>query len=157
MRSDFRKHEVPGLKKEFEVLQNVTNINQLVALDQEEKEIETAANAIQNEEAEPKKCTFPDPEDEPDICQEIDPTKYSSWEKLLDVSARVVLAAKLFKRRGRQEEDPLTLVECKLIAKKLWLKSAMEDTKKMLQKTKIHGLIVFERDEVDVRNDKDKK
>ena len=32
LRSDFRKHEVPGLKKEFEVLQCATNLTKLLAL-----------------------------------------------------------------------------------------------------------------------------
>ena len=34
LRSDFRKHDVPGLKKEFEVLQSVSNLTQLIELNE---------------------------------------------------------------------------------------------------------------------------
>ena len=32
LRSDFKKNELPGLKKEFQVLQSVSNLTQLVKL-----------------------------------------------------------------------------------------------------------------------------
>ena len=34
LRSDFKKHQVPGLKKEFEIMQSVSNLTQLVSLNQ---------------------------------------------------------------------------------------------------------------------------
>ena len=34
LRSDFKKHQVPGLKKEFEIMQSVSNLTQLVNLNQ---------------------------------------------------------------------------------------------------------------------------
>ena len=43
LRSDFRKHEVPGLKKEFEILPTISNLTQLVT---------AATAAIAEEEAE---------------------------------------------------------------------------------------------------------
>ena len=41
LRSDFRKHQVPGLKKEFEILPSISNLTQLVSFHEEIVEVNT--------------------------------------------------------------------------------------------------------------------
>ena len=105
LRSDFKKHDVPGLKKEFEILQCAVNLTQLVALndaiDANEKEHETIASSNVATTNLNKSCKFPLKEPQPDISREIDASRFSCWFKLLRVSSQV------FNQLLRvDEEDP---------------------------------------------------
>ena len=151
LRSDFRKHEVPGLKKEFEVLQCATNLTQLLALndlfDNEERSISSSAA---NSTPEPDQgCTFPDSESEIDISNEIDFTRYSSWFKLADISATIlILGYKMMNCYKLGVKVIPSHSEALKIVKKMWFRSMMKETKEMLKTTKLSGLLIFEKESI---------
>ena len=150
LRSDFRKHEVPGLKKEFEVLRCATNLTQLIDLNDvfDEKEKETIASSATNAESEPvETCTFPEAELEIDISNEIDFTRYSSWFKLVEVSVHVlILGSKLLNQYKLGIKVIPTYSGAQKIVKQMWFRSMMKETKEMLKTTKLTGLLVFEKE-----------
>ena len=139
LRSDFKKHQVPGLKKEFEILPSISNLSQLIALNHEVcKDLEllpkvisssTAVNDVPNLICE-------------DIAQIVDHHRYRTWDKLIQVTAQVLKVLYLW----RLKVKPPDQVELMKLARKLWLKSMMESTIKMLEKKTLSGFIVFERD-----------
>ena len=159
LRSDFKKHQVPGLKKEFEILQSVSNLTQLVSLNQtiaaEQRNI-AATEIMTHSTATPEIQTlggFPPDEGslggslpsqtKPDIVisKLVDQSEYTCWFKLIRVSAQALKALKIF----RKEEIP-SLVDLMKEARSLWLKEMMEDTREMLSKKKLSEFIVYEKD-----------
>ena len=151
LRSDFRKHEVPGLKKEFEVLQCATNLTQLMALndvyDQKQELIRTSAANLSSEPE--QACSFPDLEVDHNIANEIDSTRYSSWFKLADVSAQVlILGYKMVNFYKLGVKVIPSHSEALKIVKKMWFRSMMKETKEMMKTTKLSGLLVFEKEDI---------
>ena len=139
LRSDFRKNQVPGLKKEFQILPTVTNLTELVAihteLSKEEKSIE--ANVIisnsSNVETE-SKLQF-------DVTSFVDHTKYNCWFKLVLVTAQCLKF--LYKSKKLPVPHQVDLIK---EAKTAWLKSMMPETREMLKHTKLSGFIIHEKD-----------
>ena len=137
LRSDFRKNEVPGLKKEFQVLQNqnVSNLTQLIDLSLCEQNSVAVDDALIDCNA---TCSFPVNEDVEDIANEIDFTRFSSWKKLVNVTTILVTW------KNRIEPQKLTYAEAHHKAKYLWYSSMMKETRLMLVKTKLSGFIRYE-------------
>ena len=139
LRSDFKKHQVPGLKKEFEILPSISNLSQLIALNHEVcTDLELLPKVISNSTA---------VNDAPnlickDIAQIVDHHRYRTWDKLIQVTAQVLKVLYVW----RLKVKPPDQVELMKLARKLWLKSMMESTRKMLEKKTLSGFIVFERD-----------
>ena len=152
LRSDFKKHDVPGLKKEFEVLQSVSNLTQLIELNEvfdnhmKDVTISSATETMQNVE---KSCSFPDMEVKVEIANEIDGKKFSCWFKLLNVSAQVLISGyKMMNKIKLGVKIIPTFSQALKLVKNMWLKSMMKETKLMMQKTKLAGLMIFELDEL---------
>ena len=83
-------------------------------------------------------CNYPNDDENIDVANEIDVSRYSSWSKLINVTANLLsFKYKCLKR-------PLTQVEAQSKAEILWYKSLMSETKKMMTKTKLPGFIVVE-------------
>ena len=152
LRSDFKKHNVPGLKKEFEVLKCASNLTELMVVndlmkEEEKPEVTTNAN-VAGDEGE-NICNYPDLESEVDIANEIDYSRYSSWHKLLDVSAQVLIAGyKLLNYFKLGVKVIPSYLEAKRKVKAMWLKSMMKETKQMLKRSKLSGLLIFEKDDI---------
>ena len=147
LRSDFKKHDVPGLKKEFEVLKTASNLTGLMNLNdvmESDANKELNANAITTTE---NNCTYPNVDEEDTIINEIAFRKYSSWFKLINISATVlILGLKLITRYKLGVKTIPTFQEAMKIVKNMWIKSMMKETKQMLEKTKLPGLLIFEQD-----------
>ena len=96
LRSDFKKHDLSGLKKEFQVLQSVSNLSQLMATAEALYEDTYCVNAddkiipVGNPEADvcsssmscassASKCSFPKDDEKCDIANEVDFKKYRTW------------------------------------------------------------------------------
>ena len=137
LRSDFKKHDVPGLKKEFEILQCATNLTQLIALDaaiDATKVSEEILNSNVATENLSKNCKFPD------IATVIDASRFSCWFKLLRVSAQVLVSCYILMKKS-----PPNLSDARKIVKNSWMLSMMPETRKMLQNTKLTGLMTFDK------------
>ena len=141
LRSDFKKHQVPGLKKEFEVLPpSVTHFYQLVALNDELPVEAEPLNVVQvhNTDTKPsEKIEYPD------VTKIIDSDRYNSWLKLLRVSANVLKV--ILKLRKLKPPSQVELIK---IVKHFWLLSMMTKTKEMLKTTKLSGFIIHESDNI---------
>ena len=150
LRSDFKKHNVPGLKKEFEILKCASNLTELMVVndlmkEEEKPEVTTNANVARNEGE--NICHYPDLDSEVDIANEIDHSRYSSWYKLIDVSAQVLIAGYMLLNHFKLGVKVIpTYVEAKKKVKEMWFKSMMKETKKMLKTSKLPGLLIFEKE-----------
>ena len=150
LRSDFKKHTVPGLKKEFEVLETATNLTSLMKLndvmDDNDEEQTVSANANNTTE---NVCNYPNLDEEESIMNEIDFKRYSSWFKLINVSATtLILGLKTMNKYKLGVKIIPTFLQAQKIVKHKWIKSMMNETRKMLLKTKLPGLMIFEEDEI---------
>ena len=128
LRSDFRKHEVPNVKKEFEILPpTITNLTQLVQIHNtiDPKEIEENEVVVNTVKAE-----------EEDILNDLDVSRYSSWMKVV----RVVKQMLKWKEKVPDEVDLMKK------ARMMLLRSMMKDTREMLKTTKLPGLLIHEKD-----------
>ena len=152
LRSDFKKHNVPGLKKEFEILKFASNITELMVVndiikEEEKPEVTTNANAARDEGE--NICNYPDLESEVNIANEIDHSRYSSWHKLIDVSAQVLIAGYMLLNNFKLGVKVIpSYLEAKKKVKEMWFKSMMKETKKMLKTSKLPGLLIFEKDAI---------
>ena len=131
IRSDFRKNEIPGLKKEFEILPTLSNLTQLVELSKlcDETEIKTNSSqvAVVNQPG--------------SILNLVDISKYNCWNEIIDKLANVIKCWKVW----RKIPVP-SLVDLRNDAKKRLLLSMMPATKEMLKTTKLSGMLVYEKD-----------
>ena len=140
IRSDFKKHEIPGLKKEFEILPpTVSNVTQLIQfskalkdVEDNEKKEETAANTMNVESS---YCIE-------NIVEMVDVSKFSCWQKLCLAVKETLKAKHKWNKKVTCPDD----VELMKQARMLLLRSMMPATKKMLEKTKLDGFIIHERD-----------
>ena len=152
LRSDFKKHNVPGLKKEFEILKCASNLTQLMSVNdliEKEEKAEVATNcASVAVKAGENVCTYPNLESEGDydIANEIDHSRYSSWHKLVDVSAQVLIAGNMLLNHLKLGVRVVpTNSEARKIVKEMWFQSMMKETREMLKTTKLPGLLIFEK------------
>ena len=86
VREDFKKHDVPGLKKEFELLSNIYTVAELVAFDKYTKSCEarsTVINAAVVTSAVKTVVTT-------GLGGTFDIEKFGCWFKLLRVTAKVL-------------------------------------------------------------------
>ena len=145
LRSDFKKHNVPGLKKEFEILQCASNLTELVAindqidLEEKDEKIVVSANATTNEDD--NTCSFPEYDSQCNISHEIDASRYENWFKLLRVSTQTLIS-----RYKLTKQSPPKFADAMKTVKRAWLLSMMPETRKMLKTTKLTGFLVFEKD-----------
>ena len=141
LRSDFKKHQVPGLKKEFEVLPpSITHLSQLVALNDQLPVEEEPLNVIQVHNTDTKTSVKID---YPDVTKIVDPDRYNSWLKLLRVSANVLKV--ILKLRKIKPPSQVELIK---IVKHSWLLSMMPKTREMLKVSKLPGFIIHESDNI---------
>ena len=141
LRSDFRKHEVPGLKKEFEVLQCATNLTQLFALNDAFEDHEENLKAVTSSNVASQGKELDTAEIEIDIANVIDLSRYKCWFKLIRVSGQVLIRG--LKMLNKEPPHP---VDAHKIVKQMWIKSMMPSTKLMLKTTKLPGMLTYEKD-----------
>ena len=139
LRSDFKKHQVPGLKREFEILQSVSNLTHLVTLsetiDAEKENVSTEISTTTHSTA----ATNTDSNIV--ISKLVDHSNYDCWFKLIRVSAKAIKAIKIFKK-----ENVPSQVELMKQARHLWLLDMMDETKNMMKTNKLSNFIVYEKD-----------
>ena len=137
IRSDFKKHQIPGLKKEFEILPSTSNLSQLVALNEEACRISELPEVVTSSAI---STEFPSL-----ICHDISKLvvheRYGTWDKLIRVTAKVLKALYIWKK-----VSPPDQVDLMKLARELWLKSMMQETEIMLKKNKLSGFIVIKKD-----------
>ena len=138
LRSDFKKNQIPGLKKEFEILPSISSLSQLIALNEKactemELQPEIVSSSTVSHQVSNIICR--------DISKVINHQHFSTWDKLIRVSAKVLKVIYIFKKI-----KPPDQVDLMSMARKLWLKSMMQDTRKMLKEKKLSGFIVIERE-----------
>ena len=92
IRSDFKKHAVPGLKKEFEILPSVSNLTQLMALFDHAKELNNEESEISVSMVNINETKIQTKMRIPDVTKIMDASKYNCWFKLIHVSSQVLLA-----------------------------------------------------------------
>ena len=147
LRSDFRKQEVPGLKKEFEILPssstNLLTVTQLIKLHEDCLKEEDV-----NEESSSVKVNVNTTVETPSPLSDIDISKYKCWFKLVDAVKTVLEARDKWKkkklaREGKEASHGADLVK---EAKKILLESMMPATRKMLEKTKLANFLIYEKD-----------
>ena len=129
IRSDFRKQEIPGLKKEFEILpSSISNLSQLVQYHEIVNKIETevSVNAV--------KTVL-------DFSTIIDLNRFNCWFKLIRVFTIVIKVVYIFLKKPVPDQ-----VELRKEARTFLLKSMMTETKEMLKTTKLSGFLVHEKD-----------
>ena len=133
LRSDFRKHEVPGLKKEFEILPTISNLTQLV----------TAATAVITEEEAEKVNVNTISTTEADFDSIINRflSKFKCWIKIQEAVGEILRWRNIWLKKEIPNKADLMKE-----AKRMLLLSMMPETKKMLEKTKLPGLLVYEKD-----------
>ena len=148
LRSDFKKHTVPGLKKEFEVLETATNLTCLMRFNDEMDNLDKEHTVSVNANKTPENiCSFPNLEEEKSIMNEIYFTRYNSWLKLINVSATtLILGQKIINKYKLGVKIIPTFSQAQIIVKELWIKSMMKETREMLKKTKLPGLMIFDQD-----------
>ena len=136
LRSDFKKHQVPGLKKEFEILPTVSNLTQLVSVHNEVFSEPDPINEIQvfNSNVAVDDQSI-------DVTKLIPSENYRSWQKLLLVSAFTIKAIYKFRKLS-----PPSLAELMKIARNQWLQFMMQETRKMLKTVKLSGFLIHEVD-----------
>jgi hypothetical protein len=125
-------------------------LTQLIAVndffDKHNKSV-TASSATKAKQNNVKLCNFPQTEAEDEITNEIDYTRFRCWFKLINVSAQVlILGFKLMNLYKLDVKTLPTFSQAMKIVKNMWFKSMMKETKEMLKKTKLPGLMVFESD-----------
>ena len=152
IRSDFKKHAVPGLKKEFEVLPSVSNLTQLMALSDHVAKLNSEQPVINVSIVKIADSTKQTQKTFPDVTKIVDASKYNCWFKLIHVSSQVLLATQKWKAQINETTDLTKCafddkVQAKKIVRKQWLQSMMPTTKEMLKKTKLTGFIIFEKDD----------
>ena len=133
LRSDFRRQEVPGLKKEFEILPSISNVTQLIQVCEEIEK--------QEKEAEKIKVNTIATSEEHSFVNDVNISKYNCLFDLLAAAGNLLKA----KYKFRKEEVPHR-ADLMKEAKKILLQSMMTETKEMLKKTKLDGLLVYEKD-----------
>ena len=185
LRSDFRKHEVPGLKKEFEIFKTASNLTQLMELNSVlESNNSNDANSIfvnsndansifvnssdanrilvnsidDNQQVATSLTTTPQDGlgnntvlgniglGTVNISNILDCSKFSSWFRLIEVTAKVIIGHMKFSKLLNRNKN-ITIpsqIEAMEMAKSYWFSAMMKSTKEMLQKTKLHGLIQTE-------------
>ena len=130
MRSDFKKHDIPGLKKEFEILpSSISNLTQLVKLHetiQSATELEVTVNNTVMESLDKTLLDF---------------GRFNCWFKLIRVVKFVLKAKYILKRTEVPHQADLQKE-----AKSILLKSMMTETRTMLKSTKLPGFIIYEKD-----------
>ena len=129
VRSDFKKHEMPGLKKEFDILPStISNVTQLVNFHEVvmTREPEVAANTANTVE------------DSDDI---LDLSRFNCWSKLCRVVAQVLKFRYLYLKQ--KVPDKVDLMK---EAKRSLLLSMMPATREMLKTTKLSGFLIHEKD-----------
>ena len=156
LRSDFRK-QVPGLKKEFEILPDtVNNLTQLVQLSSELSSTDpphcehtvivhntdvTPSQQGGNVNMDPDLASADQPSFLSSVTNIVDHTRYNCWFKLVRVTARILKL--LYIKNGLPVPDQVDLLKQ---ARRSWLLSMMSETKEMLKKMKLSGFLVHEKD-----------
>ena len=137
IRSDFKKHEVTNVKKEFEILPpTVTNLTQLVQLHNSidlktiEEEEEVKINAVSTDE---------DVDIPKDFERKI--SRFNSWLKV-NLAVKAILGAQ-YKWKKEKIPDEVDLMRK---ARMTLLKLMMKDTKTMMKTSKLPGLLIHEKD-----------
>ena len=135
IREDFKKHDLPGLKKEFEVLNHFTNLSELVSFDNL-----VSKETSNNTETSATTSSSGNIKTSPEQSSVFDYKNYNCWNKL----RRVVTCMLLWKEKCKEKEGlkstPRT--ELMLKAKKLLLLQMMPETNLMLEKMKFKDLII---------------
>ena len=155
LRSDFRK-QVPGLKKEFEILpDSVTSLTQLVELSIELSSLEPVPTehtviAHSTEVSSPPEgseniAQTPASDNEPDflstVTNIVDHTRYNCWFKLIRITARIIKL--LYIKNKLPVPDQVDLLKQ---ARRSWLLAMMPETREMLKKMKLSGFLVHEKE-----------
>ena len=169
LRSDFKKKQIPGLKKEFEILpSNIVNSSLSTTsvsvsstpgpeIDVHSTTLPTSSSAGDGAVVECRyslASTTPLPPEEgeargrtdvptKDITKIIDHSKFNSWSKLILVTAQFLKACYILMNSNEPQPD---LVELIKEARMLWIQSMMPDTIEMMKKIKLSGFIVHEKD-----------
>ena len=139
IREDFKKHDLPGLKKEFQVLNHFTQLSDLIAFDTYNEDMDNMKPEDKIDDADAVKAAvnavFSVPEDNSVSSDHrlIDYSKYRSWFKLQRVVA-VMLAWK--------DKCKVNLSMMKKSRKYLLLQM-MPSTHEMLTKKKFSDLMVI--------------
>ena len=134
VRSDFRKNEIPGLKKEFEILPILTNLSKLAELSimysesNVPTEIKVNANKLLSK-------------DLGSILSLLDVSKFQCWNKIIEKVAIILRCWKVW----RHEPVP-SLADLKKEAKRRLLLDMMPSKREMLETTKLPGFIIYEKD-----------
>ena len=146
LKSDFKKESIPGIKKEFTVLNCVSNLTQLMNVNEffdvnlNNDGTVKVNQAATNESNATEVCKFPE-QHEKDISKEINFLRFSCWFKLLRISAQVLIAIYLLCKAA-----PPLFRDAMNIVKYDWLRSMMPETKVMLKTTKLSGFLIHEKD-----------
>ena len=131
VRSDFRKNEIPGLKKEFEILPSLTNLTQLAELSKlcDENEIKVNSNQV---------AVVRQPGS---VLNLIDVSKYNCFDVIVDKLANIIKCWKVWCKSSVP-----SLADLRKDAKRRLLLSMMPATREMLKTTKLAGMIIYEKD-----------
>ena len=169
LKSNFNKNQVPGLKKEFEVLETVNNVTQLVELHSqipvapvpvndylEDTNINKTSVSGEKEfvicDSQPSgQFVFCDSKAQPspsvicdlffDITKIVDHGRFKSFRTLCNVSAKVYKQICNFKKL-----NPPNDAEIMKIVRKSWLLSMMKETEEMLKVTKLSGFLILKKE-----------
>ena len=147
LRSDFKKHEIPGIKKEFEIFKTVSNLTQLVELSFELNQDSNCISATPGTGLENVSVGNTSLETI-NISSIVDFRRFSCFHKLVYVSARILLIQKLWLKKIQKNVNISipSFVDVMNKAKLQWFLSMMPATREMLKKNKLHGLIKVEED-----------
>ena len=137
LRSDFKKNAVPGLKKEFDILPTISNLAQLIALNEEACKLTDSTPEVFTNSTATDQLELLGIED---ISQVVNQERYDCWQKLLQVTAQVLKAKFIW--RKKLSPDMADLIK---LAGTLWLKSMMKETRMMLKNKKLSGFIIYEK------------
>ena len=142
LRSDFRKQEIPGLKKEFQILPTSTSVTKIVKIHEMVQKEESDENMNQVQ------VNVNVSEDFNSITNVLNVSKYKCWFKLVDAAAQILEAKYLWMKKKLSREGKQIPHRADLVkeAKQMLLQSMMPETKKMLEKTKLTNFIIHEKD-----------
>ena len=130
IREDFRKHDIPGMKKEFEVLSHFSTLTELAALQEH-----VLPSNIQTTHASATKIDEEDTDITKKFVDVFDAKKHSSWFLLQKIVARIYQ----WKTAVKWKENAQELMTR---ARRVLLMQMMPMTREMIKKRKLSTLLL---------------